>query len=161
MQLVAIGVCIAAGGWIFLLAGVGVGVPSEGALGTPSSVVNLHGLSIASNLIYLGYFFVLIGVLNQLLAKPKVEQQPAAAAHDPAPRVAEPATPRFSEEVREQIKRQFKERYKKNVHVEPDGSVRVLGFMGDQSFSTIEEAQTYCERFLKLSASSSTSTTEP
>jgi hypothetical protein len=60
------GVLVTVGGWLFLVFGVraDTGLSVQG-LGL--AVVNLHLLTIASNVIYLGYFLILIGVLLELI----------------------------------------------------------------------------------------------
>jgi hypothetical protein len=62
MILIALGAAVTIGGWLFLLFGVGTDAGSLSPIIGIKSVVNLHLLTIAPNVIYLGYFLISIGV---------------------------------------------------------------------------------------------------
>ena len=73
MAFIWIGSLISILGWLFLILGVGL---ESGSSVLTRSLVDVHRVSIASNVIYLGYFLVLIGLVLNLqkrltVAKPK------------------------------------------------------------------------------------------
>lgn len=86
MGLIIFGIVVAAAGWIFLLFGVGVDVSG----GLTRSVVNLHSLSIASNVIYLGYVMTVVGTILEL------PERLWSKARELKPPVPEFATPKES-----------------------------------------------------------------
>jgi hypothetical protein len=55
-----IGILVAGAGWYFLLEGVGVA-----GVGGSGNIMNLHLAQIANNVIYLGYFLVLVGSVRE------------------------------------------------------------------------------------------------
>lgn len=60
--MIGIGALVAIGGWLFLLGGVSI---SSGGM----QVANLHLISIANNVIMLGYFLVVVGVIKAGIAQ--------------------------------------------------------------------------------------------
>jgi hypothetical protein len=142
--LVVLGVAAAAFGWFFLLGGVSIGT----GLGT--TVVNMHLLSIANNVIGLGYALVIAGLLVRLIGVQSTSE--AAATISPTPRtrdegasvgheVEDAGNPKkSSQEMRKKIENAFQSRLNATVLVKPDGSVTVYKLLGSKTFQTPEEA---------------------
>ena len=135
MTFIWIGSLVAVLGWLFLLLGVGL---DSGSSVLTRSLVDVHRVAIASNVVYLGYFLILVGlVLN--LQKRLTASKPLST---PEIEFAVEKRPSDDDLVLEQA---FQREFNKKAHVKADGSVRV--FTKDDAFLDFrgaDEAWEYC-----------------
>jgi len=135
MAFIWIGSLISVLGWLFLILGVGL---ESGSSVLTRSLVDVHRVTIASNVIYLGYFLILIGLALNLqkrltVAKPLSEPEAKFSVEE-----------RATDDNRS-LERAFQREFNKTVNVRADGSVRVFTGVGAfLDFRDADEAWEYC-----------------
>jgi hypothetical protein len=163
MIFIALGSAVTIGGWLFLLLGVGTDAGSLSPIIGIKSVVNLHLLTIASNVIYLGYFLISIGVLLEAMNRVgyPLFRLADSASFEPAleggapnrsaapnraiafePSGAEQAV-EVSDQVRDAIRNEFKADFGKEVAVGQDGSITLKTILGSRTFRDRKEARMF------------------
>ena len=135
MTFIWIGSLIAILGWLFLLLGVGL---DSGSSILTRSLVDVHRVAIASNVVSLGYFLILVGLVLNL------QKRLTASKPMSMPEVDFSVEERVDDNDRE-LEKAFQREFKKTAKVMADGSVRVFtGGGAFLNFQDADEAWEYC-----------------
>jgi len=135
MTFIWIGSLVAILGGVFLWLGVGL---DSGSSILTRSLVDVHRVAIASNVVYLGYFLILVGLVLNL------QKRLTASKPMSMPEVDFSVEERVDDNDRE-LEKAFQREFKKTAKVMADGSVKVFtGGGAFLDFQDADEAWEYC-----------------
>jgi uncharacterized membrane protein len=149
MTFIWIGSLLSVLGWLFLF--FGVGLESSSSILT-RALVDVYRVTIASNVIYLGYLLILIGVVLNL-QKSLIGSRPRSDSPKPPSEVLKPLSePKVEISLEERaddgkrtLEQAFERTFNKTATVRPDGSVRIftegVAFL---DFQDADQAWEYC-----------------
>ena len=134
MAFIWIGSLVSVLGWLFLA--LGVGLDSNSSVLT-RSLVDVHRLTIASNVIYLGYFLILVGLVLNL------QKRFVALNSIKEPQVEFTVEGQSNQDTRA-LEQAFKDTFSKTATIRPPGSVRIDTDGKNLEFKDADEAWEYC-----------------